>query len=401
MKEVFHEIERLVRARADMSRDMDEEEIQRIIDEAVLEVSLQYRMTLREKEQYATEIFNSLRRLDIVQELVDDDSITEIMINGAGHIFYEKDGRIYQWNKKFINEERLYDIAQQIAARSNRIVNESVPILDTRLANGSRVNIVLPPVALDGPVITIRKFYQNPITIEKLIQYQTITKEAAEFLERAVKAKYNIFISGGTGSGKTTFLNALSNYIPFDERVITIEDSAELQIQSVHNLVRLETKNANVEGENAISIRDLIKSSLRMRPDRIVVGEVRGAEAIDMITAMLTGHDGSLSTGHANSPKDMLTRIETMIMMGMDIPLMAIKNQIASAIDIIVHLGRLRDKSRRVLYIEEVNGILNGEIQLNSLYEFIQSGEENGKIIGELVQRNELIHVNKMKGAGI
>lgn len=400
MKEVFQEIELLVRARADMTRDMDEEEIQRIIDEAVLEVSEKYRMTLKEKEQYATEIFNSLRRLDIVQELVDDDSVTEIMINGPGYIFYEKAGRIYQWDKKFINEERLYDIAQQIAARSNRIVNESVPILDTRLADGSRVNIVLPPVALDGPVITIRKFYQSPITIRKLIQYQSITKEAAEFLERAVKARYNIFISGGTGSGKTTFLNALSNYIPCDERVITIEDSAELQIQSVRNLVRLETKNANVEGENAISIRDLIKSSLRMRPDRIIVGEVRGAEAIDMITAMLTGHDGSLSTGHSNSPRDMLTRIETMIMMGMDIPLMAIKNQIASAIDIIVHLGRLRDKSRRVLYIEEVNGILDGEIQLNSLYEFIQRGEENGKIIGELVQKNELIHVNKMKGAG-
>lgn len=400
MKEVFQEIELLVRARADMTRDMDEEEIQRIIDEVVLEVSEKYRMTLKEKEQYATEIFNSLRRLDIVQELVDDDSVTEIMINGPGYIFYEKAGRIYQWDKKFINEERLYDIAQQIAARSNRIVNESVPILDTRLADGSRVNIVLPPVALDGPVITIRKFYQSPITIGKLIQYQSITKEAAEFLERAVKARYNIFISGGTGSGKTTFLNALSNYIPCDERVITIEDSAELQIQSVRNLVRLETKNANVEGENAISIRDLIKSSLRMRPDRIIVGEVRGAEAIDMITAMLTGHDGSLSTGHSNSPRDMLTRIETMIMMGMDIPLMAIKNQIASAIDIIVHLGRLRDKSRRVLYIEEVNGILDGEIQLNSLYEFIQRGEENGKIIGELVQKNELIHVNKMKGAG-
>lgn len=401
MKDVFSEIELLVRERADMSRDMDEEEIQRIIDEAVLEISGKYRMTLKEKERYAAEIFNSLRRLDILQELMDDDSVTEIMINGPGHIFYEKEGRIYQWDKKFTNEERLYDIAQQIAARSNRIVNESVPILDTRLSNGSRVNIVLPPVALDGPVITIRKFYQSPITIQKLIQYQSITREAAEFLEKAVRARYNIFISGGTGSGKTTFLNALSNYIPRDERVITIEDSAELQIQSVCNLVRLETKNANVEGENAISIRDLIKSSLRMRPDRIVVGEVRGAEAIDMITAMLTGHDGSLSTGHSNSPKDMLTRIETMIMMGMDIPLAAIKNQIASAIDIIVHLGRLRDKSRRVLYIEEVNGILNGEIQLNPLYEFVQKGEENGRIIGELVQRNELVHTGKMKGAGV
>lgn len=390
-----------MRQRADMSRDMEEEEIQKIIDEAVLEVSGKFRMTLTEKEQYANELFNSLRRLDILQELIDDDSVTEVMINGPNHIFYEKAGQIYQWDKHFADKERLYDIAQQIAARSNRIVNESVPILDTRLSNGSRVNIVLPPVALDGPVITIRKFYQSPITIKKLIQYQSITKEAAEFLKKAVKARYNIFISGGTGSGKTTFLNALSNYIPPDERVITIEDSAELQIQSVRNLVRLETKNANVEGENAISIRDLIKSSLRMRPDRIIVGEVRGAEAIDMITAMLTGHDGSLSTGHSNSPKDMLTRIETMIMMGMDIPLAAIKNQIASAIDIIVHLGRLRDKSRRVLYIEEVNGIVDGEIRLNTLYEFVQEGEKEDRITGGLVHKNELIHMDKMKGAGL
>lgn len=401
MKEVFNKIRSAVREQTDMTRDMEEEELRKIIDDTILKISAQYRMTLTEKEKYATEIFNSIKRLDILQELIEEDSITEIMINGPGNIFYEKGGRIYQWEKKFKDEERLYDIAQQIAARSNRIVNESVPILDTRLNNGSRVNIVLPPVALDGPVITIRKFYKSPITIHKLIQIGSISKEAALFLERAVKARYNIFISGGTGSGKTTFLNALSNYIPCDERVITIEDSAELQIQSVKNLVRLETRNANVEGENAITIRDLIKSSLRMRPDRIVVGEVRGAEAVDMITAMLTGHDGSLSTGHSNSPKDMLTRIETMIMMGMDIPLAAIKNQIASAIDIIVHLGRLRDKSRKVLFIEEVEGIINGEIQLNPLFEFIQEGEWEGKIIGELKKKKELIHDEKMKGAGV
>lgn len=401
MKEIFDEIQSVVRERTDMTRDMSEEETERIIDEVILELSARHHMTLLEKERYATEIFNSIKKLDILQELIEDDSITEIMINGPGNIFYEKAGRIYQWEKKFMNENRLYDIAQQIAARSNRIVNESIPILDTRLSNGSRVNIVLPPVALDGPVITIRKFYKSPITIQKLIQLNSITTEAAEFLEKAVKARYNIFISGGTGSGKTTFLNALSNYIPADERVITIEDSAELQIQSVKNLVRLETRNANVEGENAISIRDLIKSSLRMRPDRIVVGEVRGAEAIDMITAMLTGHDGSLSTGHSNSPKDMLTRIETMIMMGMDIPLAAIKNQIASAIDIIVHLGRLRDKSRKILYIEEVEGIVNGEIKLNPLFEFSATGEREGKIVGKLTKQNELIHDEKMKGAGL
>lgn len=401
MKEVFNKIQSEVREQTDMTRDMGEEELKKIIDDTILKISSEYRMTLMEKEKYATEIFNSIKRLDILQELIEEDSITEIMINGPGNIFYEKGGRIYQWEKKFKDEERLYDIAQQIAARSNRIVNESVPILDTRLNNGSRVNIVLPPVALDGPVITIRKFYKSPITIHKLIQIGSITQEAATFLERAVKARYNIFISGGTGSGKTTFLNALSNYIPCDERVITIEDSAELQIQSVKNLVRLETKNANVEGENAITIRDLIKSSLRMRPDRIVVGEVRGAEAVDMITAMLTGHDGSLSTGHSNSPKDMLTRIETMIMMGMDIPLAAIKNQIASAIDIIVHLGRLRDKSRKVLFIEEVEGIFDGEIKLNPLFEFFLEGEREGKIVGELRKKNELIHDEKMKGAGV
>lgn len=401
MKEVFNKIQSKVREQTDMTRDMGEEELKKIIDDTILKISAEHRMTLTEKEKYATEIFNSIKRLDILQELIEEDSITEIMINGPGNIFYEKGGRIYQWEKKFKDEDRLYDIAQQIAARSNRIVNESVPILDTRLNNGSRVNIVLPPVALDGPVITIRKFYKSPITIHKLIQIGSITEEAAFFLERAVKARYNIFISGGTGSGKTTFLNALSNYIPCDERVITIEDSAELQIQSVKNLVRLETRNANVEGENAITIRDLIKSSLRMRPDRIVVGEVRGAEAVDMITAMLTGHDGSLSTGHSNSPKDMLTRIETMIMMGMDIPLAAIKNQIASAIDIIVHLGRLRDKTKKVLFIEEVEGIMNGEIQLNPLFEFIQEGEWDGKIIGELRKKKDLIHDEKMKGAGV
>lgn len=401
MNEIFEKIEAVVRERVDTTREMEEEEIREIIDDAILEFSSEFCMNLREKEQLATELFNVLKRLDILQELVDDDSITEIMINGPKNIFFERGGRIYRWDKEFSDEGRLYDIAQQIAARANRMVNESIPILDTRLSNGSRVNIVLPPVALDGPIITIRKFYQNPITIQKLIQIGSITAEAAQFLENAVKARYNIFISGGTGSGKTTFLNALSNYIPQDERVITIEDSAELQIQSVKNLVRLETKNANVEGENAITIRDLIKSSLRMRPDRIVVGEVRGAEAIDMITAMLTGHDGSLSTGHSNSPRDMLTRIETMIMMGLDIPLPAIKNQVASAIDIIVHLGRLRDKTRKVLNIEEVKGMENGEIILNPLFEFVEYGEQDGKIQGVLEKKNTLINNGKMKGAGL
>ncbi|MGN0160054.1 MAG: CpaF family protein [Lachnospiraceae bacterium] len=401
MNEDYDRIYSMVRERTDTSREMQEEEIRQIIDETILSFSRSNRLTLREKEDYAQKIFNSLKRLDILQELLDDDTITEIMINGPENIFYERAGQIYRWEGSFARQDKLYDIAQQIAARSNRLVNESIPILDTRLSNGSRVNIVLPPVALDGPVITIRKFYRDPITMTKLIEYGSITKEAARFLERAVMARYNIFISGGTGSGKTTFLNALSNYIPAKERVITIEDSAELQIQSVENLVRLETRNANVEGENAISMRDLIKSSLRMRPDRIIVGEVRGAEAVDMITAMLTGHDGSLSTGHSNSPRDMLTRIETMVMMGMDIPLPAIRNQVASAIDIIVHLGRLRDKSRRVLHIQEVVGIEKDEIRLNPLFEFEQEGELDGKILGSLQKRNELVRDGKMKGAGL
>lgn len=400
MKEIYDDILQAVRNKTDMSKEADEEQVRDIIDETIMELSEGRRITLVEKERLAREIFNAIKRLDILQELVDDDSITEIMINGAHNIFYEREGKIYKWHKHFNNEEKLFDVAQQIAAHSNRLVNESVPILDTRLSNGSRVNIVLPPVALDGPVITIRKFYKNPITIDKLIQYESISKEAAQFLEMIVKAKYNIFISGGTGSGKTTFLNALSNYIPEDERVITIEDSAELQIRSVKNLVRMETRNANVEGENEITIRDLIRSALRMRPDRIVVGEVRGAEAIDMITAMNTGHDGSLSTGHANSPKDMISRIETMILMGMDIPLVAIKNQIASAVDIVVHLGRLRDKTRKVLSIQEIIGIENGEIVMNSLYEFQEMGEKDGKIIGELVMVNNLKNIEKLAGAG-
>lgn len=400
MKEIYNEIQEEVRLKTMDLGDPDDKEIRDIIDNIILKFSKKAAMTLSEKEKYANDVFNSIKRMDILQELLDDDSITEIMINGSKNIFYEKEGRITKWDKYFENESRLYDIAQQIAAKSNRIVNESVPILDTRLSNGSRVNIVLPPVALDGPTITIRKFYKSPITIPKLIQYGSITAEASAFLKRAVKARYNIFISGGTGSGKTTFLNALSNYIPEDERVITIEDSAELQIQSVKNLVRLETRNANVEGGNAITIRDLIKSALRMRPDRIVVGEVRGAEAVDMITAMLTGHDGSLSTGHSNNPRDMLTRIETMVMMGMDIPLAAIRNQVASAIDIIVHLGRLRDKTRKVLHIDEVTGITGGEIVLNTLYEFVEQGEENGRIKGQLMQVNELENIDKMRGAG-
>jgi len=341
--------------------------------------------------------------LDILQELLDDNSITEIMINGYRNIFVERSGKISKWEKEFQSKEKLEDIAQKIAGKSNRIVNESTPIVDTRLSDGSRVNIVLSPVAIEGPVITIRKFYKEPITIDKLVELKSVTKNVATFLENVVIAKYNIFVSGGTGSGKTTFLNALSNFIPNDERVITIEDSAELQINGVANLVRLEARNANVEGSNAITIRELIRSSLRMRPDRILVGEVRGEETIDMLQAMNTGHDGSLSTGHSNSPKDMLSRLETMVLMGMDMPVTAIRGQIASAIDILVHLGRLRDKTRRVLEIVEVLGYKDGIIGMNTLYQFKEYGEdENKKIIGELVKCGEgLVNTYKLQVAGI
>lgn len=340
------------------------------------------------------EVFNSIRRLDILQELIDNPDITEIMVNGTKDIFIEKRGHITRWEKNFESEDRLFDLACQIAARANRIVNETVPIVDTRLKNGSRVNIVLPPVALNGPVITIRKFFDNPLTIEKLVEIGSITDEAALFLSFAVQAGYNIFVSGGTGSGKTTFLNSLSNFIPGDERVITIEDSAELRLSNVENLVSLETRNANMEGENAITIRDLIKSSLRMRPDRIIVGEVRGDEAVDMLQAMNTGHDGSMSTGHANSPSDMLSRLETMVLMGMDIPLTAVRGQISSAIDILVHLGRMKDKTRKVLSISELEGAGKNGYKLNVLY-------EHDNITGRLEEKNSLKNTYKMEAAGL
>ena len=337
-----------------------------------------------------------------MQELIDAEDITEIMINGAGNIFYEKQGGLYLWDKSFESREKLEDVIQQIVSKCNRTVNEASPIVDARLSDGSRVNIVLSPIALNGPVVTIRRFPENPITMEQLIAFHSITEEAADFLKKLVMAGYNIFISGGTGSGKTTFLNALSHNIPNTERIITIEDSAELQIRGIPNLVSLETRNATTEGVKEISIRDLIKASLRMRPDRIVVGEVRGAEAIDMLQALNTGHDGSLSTGHANSAKDMLARLETMVLMGMDMPISAIRRQIASAIDIVVHLGRLRDKSRRVLNISEVSGFENGEIILNTIYEFVEDEtyESNG-VKGTLKYTgNPFKNKRKLRAAG-
>lgn len=350
--------------------------------------------------EFGRDLFNAFRKLDILQELLEDESITEIMINGLENIFVEKKGEIYQYEKRFVSRKKLEDIAQQIASGCNRTVNEAEPIVDARLPDGSRVNLVLLPVALNGPIITIRKFPKEGITMKHLIAWGSISREAAEFLEMLVKAKYNMFISGGTGSGKTTFLNALSQFIPEDERIITIEDNAELRLQSLPNLVRLEARNANMEGEGRIDIRELIRTALRMRPDRVIVGEVRSAETIDMLQAMNTGHDGSLSTGHGNSPKDMIGRLEAMVLMGMEIPIEAVQRQIASGIDIIIHLGRMRDKTRKVLEIIEITGYEKGEIQMNTLYEFQEKGSSYGKVRGSLVKKEELQKKEKLLAAG-
>lgn len=396
------ELKSLVLKHLDLSRELKDEEIFEVIDEILLEKSSKGYLSIGEKKRLRWEVFNSIRRLDILQELIEDNSITEIMINGANRIFIEQKGRIKAWNKEFESDRNLQDIVQQIVSKSNRIINEASPIVDARLEDGSRVNIVLPPVALNGPVITIRKFPNNPITMDSLIGMNSITKECADFLEKLVVAGYNIFISGGTGSGKTTFLNVLSNFIPSDERVITIEDSAELQISNIPNLVRLEARNSNVEGNNEVTIRQLIKSALRMRPDRIVVGEVRDGAALDMLQAMNTGHDGSLSTGHANSSMDMLSRLETLVLMGIDLPLMAVRKQITSAIDIIVHLERLRDKTRKVTEVSEVLDLEGENFVVNKLFEFIEERWENDQVIGQLNRTgNRFIHTRKLSKVGI
>ena len=379
---------------------MEDQEIYRQIDDLILEETRNRYVSLRRKEALRTELFNSIRKLDILQELIDDDSVTEIMVNGTEGIFLERNGRLLCWEKKITSKEKLEDMVQQIAGRCNRIVNESVPVADARLSDGSRVSLVLPPVALNGPVITIRRFPKNPIHMDQLVELGAVTTEAAACLRALVRSGYNIFISGGTGSGKTTFLNALSDFIPKEERIITIEDNAELQIQGAENLVRLEARQANTEGKNSVTIRDLIKASLRMRPDRIVVGEVRGEEALDMIQSMNTGHDGSLSTGHANSPRDMLSRLETMILMAMELPLSAIRRQIASAVDILIHLGRMRDRSRKVMEIVEITGYdrASGEITERTLFQLEETKEQP---MGVLVRKQELLHVEKLNRAGI
>lgn len=384
----------------DLSYDVTDEEILKLIKEKIMEKSKSFPISLSQRQTIENHVFNSLRKLDVLEDLLADEEITEIMINGPDNIFIEKNGQVVHSDEKFSSEEKLNDIIQSIVAQSNKIVNESNPIVDTRLPDGSRVNIVLKPAAVDHSILSIRKFPKEQMTMERLKNFGSIDQEQIEFLKKLVESGYNIFVSGGTGSGKTSFLNALGEFIPKDERVITIEDSAELQLKNVENLVRLEARNANLEGKNEISIRDLLKSSLRMRPDRIVVGECRGAEALEMLQAFNTGHDGSLSTGHSNSCKDMLSRLETMVLMGAEIPLPAIRQQIASGIDIIVQLGRLRDKSRKLLEISEVEGIEAGEIKLNPLYRFRETNEENGRIKGQWEKVGSLMHTEKLVASG-
>ena len=384
--------------------ELSDEELEEKIETLFLQKLDGEYCSMEQRVSIVEQVYSSIRGFGLLDTIIKDDNITEVMINGPEDIFIEKKGRLVKLDKQFESERKLEDVIQRIVGLAGREVNQSNPICDTRLPDGSRVNVVLPPIALCGPTVTIRKFSKEPMTIAKLIQYGSLTQEIADKLEMLVKAKYNIFVCGGTGSGKTTFLNALSNYIPHDERVITIEDSAELQIVGVDNLVRLETRNANTSGAGEITIRDLIKSSLRMRPERIVVGEVRGGEALDMLQAMNTGHDGSLSTGHANSTHDMLSRLETMVLQGAPgLPLEAIRQQIASAVDIIVHLSRLRDKSRKTMEITEVLGYENGEIILNPLYVFEE--DENStleKVSGSLNRtKNEMKNVFKLRLSGI
>lgn len=400
--EEIQELKNLILQDIDLSRDISDVEIRSLIRHHCSTYAKTHILRLEERETLEQSLFHALRKLDVLQELLEDEDITEIMVNGVDHIFYEKHGKLYEFEKSFTSKEKLEDIIQQIAGSNNRMINLSNPIVDTRLNDGSRVNIVLSPISIDGSAISIRKFPKKPYEMGDLIRMEAISEEAAHFLNMLVTARYNIFVSGGTGSGKTTFLNALSQFIPKEERIITIEDSAELQLIEKPNLIRLETRNANTEGVTAISIRDLIRAALRMRPSMIVVGECRGEEALDVLQAMNTGHDGSLSTGHANSCRDMISRLETMVLMGgVELPLAAIRSQIASGIDIFVHLGRLRDKSRKVLSIVEVEGYENGEIRLNELYCFKELAEVDGKIKGSLEKVGNLKHREKLKNAGV
>ena len=402
-RELVETIRKKVLDRLEYEQESSDEKIEEWITYYLEEETKQDFLPYYRRVLLGKEIFYSLRKLDILQPLLENPHITEIMVNGTERIFIEEDGKLQKLEIRFSSEEKLRNIIQQIVAKCNRVVNDMSPIVDARLEDGSRVNVVLNPVALNGPILTIRRFPKHPYDMQKLVEIGSLSDEAATLLKNLVKAGYNILVSGGTGSGKTTFLNALSGFIPKEERIITIEDSAELQIQGIDNLIRMETKNANQENTKAISIRDLIKTSLRMRPTRIIVGEVRGSEAMDMVcSAMNCGHDGSMSTVHANSAQDTLLRLETMILMAAQIPIAAIRAQISSGVDIIVHLGRLRDKSRRVLEIMEVTGIEQGEIKLNPLFQFVETGQkEDVRVKGELKKTGEVIHIGKLQAAGL
>ena len=385
----------------DLSREVSDEEIQELIDEVVLFCGKERHLSLNERCRIKRELFYALRKMDVLQELLEEKSVTEIMVNGTDGIFLEKNGKLSRWEKSFSSKERILDIIQQITGACNRVVNEASPIVDARLENGDRVHVVLPPVAVNGPIITIRRFPEEPVTMQKLLELESLSEEEAEFLKKAVQAGYSILVAGGTGSGKTTFLNVLAGHIPQDERVIVIEDTAELQIRNVPNLVRLETRDGGAEDCREISMRDLIKAALRMRPTRLIIGEVRGAEAFELLTCLNTGHDGSLSTCHANSTADTVTRLETMVLMGMELPLQAIRRQIASGVDLIVYLGRLRDKSRRLLEITEVTGMEGEQVELNPLFLFRVTGERNGKICGIQERVGEMKQIEKFQRAGM
>ena len=403
-KRITSEIKQKIMSDRKFAEELSDEELKELISQYILEKEKTVILTLAQRKRMGKEIFDALRKYDVLQDLLDNEDVTEIMVNGPDSIFIEKEGKIQKVKQQFESREKLLQIINTIVSCCNRTVNESMPIVDARIPeNGARINVVLSPIALNGPILTIRKFPKHPITMLRLKEIGAISEEAILFLEKAVKAKYNILISGGTGSGKTTFLNALSQYIPSDERIITIEDSAELQILGIENLIRMETRNAYVEGSKVITIRDLIKTSLRMRPNRIIVGEVRGEEALDMIaSAMNCGHDGSMSSAHANSAKDMLLRLENMILMSAEIPISAIRRQIASGIDLIIHLGRLRDKSRKVLEIVEITGINENDIILNPLYEFREENtSKKEKVEGRLHKIGSLVHTYKMENAGI
>lgn len=398
---VFEELKKQILEQVDLSREVSDEEMQDLIDEVILVYGKEQYLSLDEKCRMKKELFHALRKMDVLQELLEEPEVTEIMVNGMDGIFLERGGQILRWEKNFYSRERILDVIQQMISACNRVVNESSPIVDARLENGDRVHVVLPPVAVNGPIITIRRFPERPITMDRLLELESLSREEADFLRDAVRSGYSILVAGGTGSGKTTFLNALSEYIPEGERVVVIEDTAELQIQNVENLVRLETRTSGMEECKEISIRDLIKASLRMRPSRIIVGEVRGAETFELLTCLNTGHDGSFCTCHANSTHDTISRLETMVLMGMELPLQAIRRQIASGIDLIVYLGRLRDKSRRLLEITEVTGMEGEQVALHPLFLFRETGEVSGRVCGIQEKAGDMKKIEKFQRAGI